>query len=250
MTVASLVLGVALLNAFAVVEQRIRMPLLPPRIVSERFRAVAFGAASISSFAMFGLFLFLTYYLQTVQGISPVWCGLAFLPMVGCIIVSANVSDTVTLPRFGPRVVITTGMTVGCLSLSYLSRLDVHSSYAGGVLPSLLGMGLAMGMGMIVAPAMSTATTGVKPQDAGVASALVNTMQQVGGSVGTAMLSTLVASATTSYAIGHRSLGNGLAAHAAMLFPSKKRLNQMREAAETDSDAPVTAPTGVETVAA
>ncbi len=267
-TVASLVLGVVLLNAFAVVEQRIRVPLLPPRVVSERFRAAAFGAVSISSFAMFGLFLFLTYYLQTVQGISPVWSGLAFLPMVGCIIVSANVSNTITLPRFGPRVVITTGMTVGCLSLAYLSRLDVHSSYAGGVLPSLLGMGLAMGM--IVAPAMSTATTGVEAQDAAVASALVNTMQQVGGSVGTAVLSTLVASATTSYATGHRFLGDGLAAThgytvafaisagafaagavlGALLFPSKQQLDRIRETPDLDPGATAQGRTGAETVAA
>jgi predicted MFS family arabinose efflux permease len=212
-TIVCLLLGVALLVAFAVAERRAAAPLLPPRVVSDRSRATAFGAVVISSFAMFGLFLFLTYYLQTVQGFSPVWSGLAFLPMVGCLIISANVASTIALPRFGPRVVITTGMIVGCLALAYLSRLHVHSSYAGGVLPALIGMGLAMGM--IVAPAMNTATTGVQPRDDGVASALFNTMQQIGGSIGTAMLSTIAATVTTSYAAGHRSLGAGLTAQAA-----------------------------------
>jgi EmrB/QacA subfamily drug resistance transporter len=212
-TITCLVLGVALLVAFAVTERRAAAPLLPPRVVSDRSRATAFGAVVISSFAMFGLNLFLTYYLQTVRGYPPVWSGLAFLPMVGCLIISANVASTAALPRFGPRVVITTGMIVGCLALAFLSQLDVDSTYAGGVLPALIGMGLAMGM--IVAPAMNTATTGVEPQDDGVASALFNTMQQVGGSVGTAVLSTIAATATISYVAGHRFLGAGLAAQAA-----------------------------------
>ena len=212
-TLACLVGGVALLGAFALVERHTRAPLLPPRVVADRSRATAFGAVVISSFAMFGLFLFLTYYLQTVKGFSPVLSGLAFLPMVGCLIVSANLASTVALPRFGPRAVISAGMVIGCLALAFLSRVDVASTYAGGVLPALLGMGVAMGM--IVAPAMSTATSGVKPQDDGVASALFNTMQQVGGSVGTAVLSTVAATVATSYAAGHRSLGAGLPAQAA-----------------------------------
>lgn len=269
-TITFLVLGVALLVAFAVAERHAAAPLLPPRVLSDRSRATAFGAVVISSFAMFGLYLFLTYYLQTIKGFSPVLSGLAFLPMVGCLIITSNLASTVALPRFGPRVVITTSMIVGCLALAYLSRVDVDSTYAGSVLPSLIGMGLAMGM--IVAPAMSTATTGVEPQDDGVASALFNTMQQVGGSVGTAVLSTIAATAAASYVAGHASLGAKLAPNAAthsyavafavsagafaagaligaLLFPSKKRLDQMREAAD-DPRAPVTTPTGTETVAA
>jgi hypothetical protein len=209
---------------------------------------------------MFGLFLFLTYYLQTVKGFSPVMSGLAFLPMIGCVMISSNLSNIVTLPRFGPRVVITVGMVVGSLALLYLSRLDVHSSYVGGVLPSLIFMGFAMGM--VMAPSMNTATAGVQPHDAGVASALVSTMQQVGGSIGTAVLSTIVATETTAYATAHRTLGPAVAAQAAthgftvafaisagtfaagavmgaLLFPTKKRLTELREAAA--SPAPVRA---------
>lgn len=212
-TVTSLALGAVLLTAFVIVEQRVHLPLLPLRVITDRARAAAFAAVAISGFAMFGLFLFLTYYLQTVLGYSPVRSGLAFLPMIAFIIISANLSNTLTLPRFGPKVVITVGMMLGSLALANLSRLNVDSSYAANVLPSLVAMGL--GMGMIVAPSMNIATSGVQPTDAGVASALVNTMQQIGGSVGTAVLSTIAATVTKAFATEHSSNGAGLAAQAA-----------------------------------
>jgi EmrB/QacA subfamily drug resistance transporter len=251
-TVLSLIAGAALLVAFVLVEQRVAQPLLPMRVVADRTRAVAFAAVAIAGIAMFGLFLFLTYYLQTVRGFSPVMSGLAFLPMIGCVMISSNTSNIVTLPRFGPRIVITIGMVLGAVSLAYLSRIDVHTSYLTGVLPALMGMGFAMGM--VMAPSMNTATAGVKPQDSGVAAALVSTMQQVGGSVGTAVLSTVVASATTSYLVAHPRGGGAnpafvAATHGytvaflvsagvfvigavvgATLFPSKSRLAQLRAA--------------------
>ncbi len=248
-TTTSLALGVALLVAFVRVEQRVRQPLLPLRVVSDRSRGMAFAAVGIAGVAMFGLFLFLTYYLQLVKHFSPVLSGLAFLPMIGSIMISSNTSNIVTLPRFGPRAVITTGMLTGFVGLGYLSRITVHSSYTGGVLPALILVGLAMGM--VMAPSMNTATAGVQPQDSGVAAALVSTMQQVGGSIGTAVMSTIAASATTSYTAAHAPV-SGLAAAAAthgyaavflgscvvfavggalaaVLFPSKERLAAMRE---------------------
>jgi EmrB/QacA subfamily drug resistance transporter len=256
-TVLFLALGVLLLAAFGYVEQRVDAPLLPLRVVADRSRAVAFAAVGVAGIAMFGVFLFLTYYLQTVKGFSPVMCGLAFLPMIGCVMISSNTSNMVTLPRFGPRVVITVGMALGCVALGYLSRLDIHSSYAGGVLPALIVMGFAMGM--VMAPSMNTATAGVRPQDSGVAAALVSTMQQVGGSIGTAVLSTIAASATASYVTSH---GTGAqsafvaathgytlvfaissclfatgAVMGGLLFPSRARLAAIRAAA---SSAPVT----------
>ena len=250
-TIGSLVLGVALLVAFVFAEQRIAVPLLPMRVVADRSRGVAFAAVAVAGLAMFGLFLFLTYYLQTVKGFSPVLSGLAFLPMIICVMISSNLSNIVTLPRFGPRVVITVGMLLGCAALVYLSRLQVDTSYAVGVLPALIVMGLAMGA--VMAPAMNTATAGVQPQDSGVASALVSTMQQVGGSIGTAVLSTVVATVSSNYAADHASAGAALANQAAthgytvafaisagtfalgavmgaLLFPSKKRIAELREA--------------------
>jgi EmrB/QacA subfamily drug resistance transporter len=247
-TTVSLALGVALLVAFVRVEQRVGQPLLPLRVVADRSRGMAFAAVGIGGLAMFGLFLFLTYYLQLVKHFSPVLSGFAFLPMIGCVMISSNISNIITLPRFGPRVVITTGMTTGFVGLGYLSRINVHSSYAAGVLPALILMGLAMGM--VMAPSMNTATAGVRPQDSGVAAALVSTMQQVGGSIGTAVMSTIAASVTTSYATAHTpvpgsdavAVTHGYAAVflgsalvfaaggilAAMLFPSKARLAAMR----------------------
>ncbi len=250
-TVVSLALGVVLLAGFVFVEQRVAVPLLPLRVVADRSRAVAYVAVGIAGVAIFGVFLFMTFYLQLVKGFSPVMSGLAFLPMIACVMISSNVSSIVTLPRFGPRIVITIGMTLGALAMGYMTRLTVDSSYPGGVLPALLVMGFAMGM--VMSPAMNTATAGVKPQDAGVAAALVSTMQQVGGSIGTAVLSTITASVTTSYLVDHHTganavhvaathgyvvafaIGAGLfvvgAVMGGTLFPSKAKLDALRAAA-------------------
>src|SRR3984893_1858435 len=202
LTIGSLVLGVLLLAGFVVAERRSSHPLLPLRVILDRTRGGSYVAVGLSGIAIFGVFLFLTYYLQEVKGYSPVTSGLAFLPMIGCILLSSNVSSIVTLPRLGPRVLIATGMLLGAGAMTYLPQLTVTSSYAGGVLPPLLIM--ALGFGMIFAPAINTATSGVQRQDSGVASALVNTMQQVGGSIGTAALSTIALTATTSYLGAHR----------------------------------------------
>jgi EmrB/QacA subfamily drug resistance transporter len=260
-TLVSLVVGVALLVAFVLLEQRVAHPLLPLRVVADRSRGMAFATVAIAGIAIFGLFLFLTYYLQLVKHFSPVASGLAFLPMIASVMVSSNTSNIITLPRFGPRVVITTGMACGFLGLGYLSRLDVHSSYAGGVLPALILMGF--GMGMVMAPAMNTATAGVAPKDSGVAAALVSTMQQVGGSIGTAVMSTIAASVTATYASSHAAVQgfdavantHGYAAVfrvsafifvvggvlAALLFPSKARLVAMRESVAPALTVPIDA---------
>jgi hypothetical protein len=121
--------------------------------------------------------------------------------MIACILLSSNLSSIVALPRLGPRVLITTGMLAGAGAMAYLTQLTVTSSYTGGVMPALIIMGL--GFGMIFSPAINTATAGVRRQDSGVASALVNTMQQVGGSIGTSALSTIALTTTTSYLVAH-----------------------------------------------
>ncbi len=263
LTIGSLVAGLVLLAAFGLAEQRVSHPLLPLRVVLDRTRGGAYVAVGVAGIAIFGIFLFLTYYLQQVKGYSPVTTGLAFLPMIGCILVSSNTSSIVTLPRFGPRVLIATGMLLGGGAMAYLTRLTATSSYASAVLPALIVLGLAFGM--IIAPAINTATAGVPPRDSGVASALVNTMQQVGGSVGTAALSTVALTATTSYLAAHRA-GRSAVAIAAVhgytvaftvsaalfglgvllaivLLPSKHRLDQLRSAAAAMPDPlPSTAP--------
>ena len=247
-----------LLAAFVLAERRSSHPLLPLHVILDRTRGGSYVAVGLSGIAIFGVFLFLTYYLQEVKGYSPVTSGLAFLPMIGCILLSSNVSSIVTLPRLGPRVLITTGMLFGVGAMTYLAQLTVTSSYAVGVLPALLIMGL--GFGMIFAPAINTATAGVQRRDSGVASALVNTMQQVGGSIGTALLSTIALTATTSYVAAHHTgpLAPAIAAThgyttafavsagifglgvilAIVLLPSKQRLAQLRAAAAAAEAAP------------
>jgi EmrB/QacA subfamily drug resistance transporter len=201
LTLGSLVAGAVLVAAFVFAELRVSHPLLPIRVVTDRTRGGAYLSVGITGIAIFGVFLFLTYYLQLVKGYSPFTSGLAFLPMIACILLASNTSSIVLLPRFGPRALITSGMVLGGGGLLYLTQLTATSSYAGGILPALLLMGL--GFGMIFAPAINTATAGVSREDSGVASALVNTMQQVGGSIGTAALSTIALTATTTYLAAH-----------------------------------------------
>ncbi len=199
-TIASLATSAVMLAAFIVLQRTTKHPLLPLSIVLDRARGGSFIAVGLSGAGMFAVFLFLTYYLQQSLGMSPITTGFAFLPMILGIIVSAAVSTTRLLPKTGPRPLVTLGMLLGAASMVYLTGISVDSTYAADVLPALIGMGV--GMGLIMAPAMQTATFGVANSDAGVASATVNTSQQVGGSIGTALLSTLAASAVTSYADG------------------------------------------------
>ena len=262
LTIGSLILGVLLLTAFVAVEQRSSHPLLPLRVILDRTRGGSYVAVGLSGIAIFAVFLFLTYYLQEIKGYSPVTSGLAFLPMIGCILLSSNVSSIVTLPRFGPRVLIATGMLFGAGGMTYLTQLTVTSSYLGGILPPLLILGL--GFGMIFAPAINTATAGVRREDSGVASALVNTMQQVGGSIGTSALSTIALTATASYLAAHDTgpLAPAIAAThgytvafavsagifglgvilAIVLLPSRQKLADLRAAAATAPEAAPPAP--------
>ena len=251
LTIGSLVLGVVLLAAFVVAERRGSHPLLPLRVILDRTRGGSYVAVVLTGIAIFGIFLFLTYYLQEVKRYGPVTSGLAFLPLIGCILLSSNVSSIAALPRLGPRVLITTGMLFGAGGMTYLTQLTVSSSYVGGVLPALLIMGL--GFGMIFSPAINTATAGVQRQDSGVASALVNTMQQVGGSIGVSALSTIALTATASYLTAQHTgpLAPAIAAThgyttafavsagifglgvilAIVLLPSRQRLAELRAAA-------------------
>jgi MFS family permease len=190
-----------LLAAFVLAERRASHPLLPLRVLVSRSRGGSYVALFISGVAIFGTFLFLTYYLQLIKGESPLTTGLLFLPMIGCILISSNLASIVLLPRAGPRVLVAAGMLLASGGMVYLTQVSVTSSYAGGVLPALLILGL--GFGMVFAPAINTATTGVSREDSGVASALVNTMQQVGGSIGTSALSTIALTATASYLVAH-----------------------------------------------
>jgi len=150
---------------------------------------------------MFGIFLFVTYYLQTTLQYSPIQTGLSFLPMIGMLVLAAQLSTNIFVPRFGPKVMVPFGMLVAMSGMIYLTHLDASSVYAADILPPLMILGF--GMGSIMPASMQTATLGVDRQFAGVASAMVNTSQQVGGSIGTALLNTLAATALTDYVATH-----------------------------------------------
>ena len=251
-----------LLTAFAFAESRVNHPLLPLRVVLDRARGGSYISVGLTGIAVFGVFLFLTYYLQEVKGYSPVTSGLAFLPMIACILLASNTSSIVLLPRVGPRALIVTGMLLGGGAMAYLTQLTVTSSYAVSIAPALVVMGL--GFGMIFSPAINTATAGVARRDSGVASALVNTMQQVGGSIGTAALSTVALTATATYLTAHHAgpLASATAAvHgydvafavsaalfgigalvAVLLLPSRRRLEELRNTEPTASAAPAASP--------
>ena len=201
-TVALLVAGVILLAVFVVVERRVQHPLLPLRIVLNRFRGGAYLAIGLSAIGVFGIFLFLTYYLQLTLAYSPVKSGLAFLPMIAAIVAASTTSSGVLMPRVGPRPLIPVGLLLGAGGLALLAtQLGLRTSYPGQILPALLLVGA--GLGVVFGCALNTATYGTGAADAGVAAALVNTNQQVGGSIGTALLNTLAASALTSYLLVH-----------------------------------------------
>ena len=200
-TITWLVVGAVLLAAFVWWQSRTPHALLPLRVILDRTRGGSYLAVFIVGIGMFGIFLFLTYYLQVNLHFSPIQTGLAFLPMIGMLIVTATTSTGVLLPRFGPRWLMAGGMLIAAVGMVLLTQLTDTSTYAAHVLPALLIMGVGLGASM--APAMQGAVSGVLPEDAGVASATVNTMQQVGGSVGTALLSTIAASAAASYATSH-----------------------------------------------
>ena len=202
-TYGFLAAGVTLLAGFAFWQSRAASPLLPPRVVLDRNRGGAYLAVLIVGAGMFGIFLFLTYYMQQTLGYSPVVSGVAFLPMIVMVVVAANLSNVVLLPRFGPKPLVTAGMLLAAASLVWLTRIGVHSGYASAVLGPLMVAGL--GFGFTIAPSMNTGTFGVAPQDAGVASAALNTGQQIGGSIGTSLLNTIFASAVAQYLTSHLS---------------------------------------------
>jgi hypothetical protein len=208
LTIALLVAGVVLLAGFVLVERRVAHPLLPLRIVLDRFRGGAYLAIGLSATGMFGIFLFLTYYLELILGYSPVTTGLAFLPMIAALTASSTTSSWLLMPRLGPRILVPAGMVVAACGLAILAaQLGPSTSYAAWILPALLVTGV--GLGTVFGCAMNTATYGAAAADAGVASAMVNTCQQVGGSIGTALLNTIAASTLASYLVAH---GHGPAA--------------------------------------
>jgi EmrB/QacA subfamily drug resistance transporter len=190
----------ALFATFVAVELTSKHPLLPLRVVLNRNRGGSYVTSLLVGCAMLGTFLFLTYFYQETLHYSALRTGFAFLPFSGGIIVGAGISSRF-LPKAGPRVLMTIGLSIAALGLLGFTRLGIDSSYLGHVLPPEILVSL--GMGLTFVPMSSTALVGVDPKDAGVASALVNTTQQVGSALGTAFLNTVAASAASTYIADH-----------------------------------------------
>jgi EmrB/QacA subfamily drug resistance transporter len=213
LTIGVLAAGVSLLAMFVVLEGRVTTPLLPLRVLASRNRGASFLSIGIAGGAIFAVILYLTYYLQQTRGFSPITTGLAFLPMTATIMGAAILGLTRLQQRFGPRALIAVGMTLGTLGTLYLTQIRLGSGYAGGILPGLVVIGA--GLGLVFSTSIANATLGVEPSDSGVASATVNASQQVGGSVGVALLSTIAASASAHYLAGGHHVAEPVA-HAAV----------------------------------
>ena len=200
-TLGPAVVGALLVVVFVLIERRAGHPLLPLPVILDRVRGTAYLSIGISGTGMFAVFLFLTYYLEDGLGFTPIRTGAAFLPMIGLVMVGAVFSGAVLLPRTGPRPLVTIGCLLAAIGMAMLTGIGAGSGYAGGVLPALLVTGV--GFGLIFGPVQNAATSGVGSHEAGVASAMVNTAQQIGGSVGTAVYSSLTTTAVTDYLAAH-----------------------------------------------
>jgi EmrB/QacA subfamily drug resistance transporter len=199
-TLGLFAIAAILLTSFVLIERRVEHPLLPLRIVLDRNRGGSFLSSLLVGTAMLGTFLSLTYYFQGTLHYSALKSGLAFVPFSLGIIAGAT-SASRLLPRFGPRFVIMTGLSLGAIGLVVFTLIGVHTTYVSLVLPALVVTSIGMGLSFVAMS--STSLIGVQPDDAGVASALVNTTQQTGSSMGAALINTIATGATASYLAVH-----------------------------------------------
>jgi EmrB/QacA subfamily drug resistance transporter len=207
LTVALLVGAVVALASFVAIELRSPHPLLPVRVVLDRNRGGSFLASLLVGSALLGTFLFLTYFMQGTLGYSALKTGFAFLPFSLGIIGGAGVASRLE-PRVGPRNLIVVGLLLGAAGLLWFTGVSVDSTFVANVLPPEILV--SVGMGMAFVSLSNTALVGVDPSDAGVASALVNATQQVGGALGTALLNTVAATAATTYLAHHVLAGSNV----------------------------------------
>ena len=194
LTLGPIIAGVVLLVVFFVIEARSTQPLLPLRIITDRTRAVSFVVMLIVGAAIFSMFLFLSLFIQDVMGYSPLKSGVAFLPFTVGIVVAAQIASTLA-SRVDPRWIAGAGGGLSVVAMWGYGQLSADSGYVGGLLPWIIVQ--AIGMGLIFVPLTLTAVSRVDPADSGVGSAVLNTVQQVGGAIGIAVLGTVFANGIT-----------------------------------------------------
>ena len=207
-TVGSFAAAVVLLALFLSIETRIRQPITPLHMFRERNRAGSYVIMLALAAAMFGQFFFLTLFVQDVLGYSPLRAGIAFLPITGAIVLTSQLAAR-SVPRIGPRRLMTAGALLAATGLAWLSQVSVDSGYLDGILGPMLLFGL--GMGLLFVPLTIVAVSGVAPHEAGAASSLLNVTQQVGGSLGLSILVTVFGTASRNEAASQvaQLLGNG-----------------------------------------
>jgi EmrB/QacA subfamily drug resistance transporter len=191
--------GVALITAFVFVELRSPHPLLPMRIILDRNRGGAYLTSLLIGAGLFGAFLFLTLYFQLVLGYKPLHAGLASLPVTAGVLISAGTASQL-MPRLGAKPLMIAGSVLAASAMLLLSQVDIDTSFVKHLLPAQVLLGL--GLGFVFVPLSSLALVGVPEHDAGAASATLNATQQIGGSLGTALLNTIATSAATAYVVG------------------------------------------------
>jgi EmrB/QacA subfamily drug resistance transporter len=190
--------GVSLLILFVLSQRMVANPVLPLRVLADRTRGGANLAVLLASVAMFGAFFWQTFFMQGVLGYSPVQTGVGFLAVTfGIIVSSAIVSSLVT--KISPRLIMGVGLLLASAAALLMVRINLESTYMKDLLPAMLLGGL--GMGAVFVPAFNAATIGVHPRDASIASASINTGQQVGGSLGVALISTIAANRTADWMV-------------------------------------------------
>ncbi len=199
--IGPMLFGVVLLVIFVLVQIKVPSPLLPMRILTNRNRAGSFLTIVLAVLGMYGTFLFLTYLLQTVDGYSPLKTGVAFLPLMVVNGLAATQLASRLMPRLRTRLLVVPGLLIASFGVALLTGLTPHSSYVAHILPTEVLLGL--GLGLAIVPCISTATNNAEPRDVGITSATTNTSQQIGASVGTALLNTVAATATASYLALH-----------------------------------------------
>ena len=207
MTISFLAVAVALLVVFVLIEMRVKNPLMPLRVITDRNRGGSYLGSLVVGAGLFSMFLFLGLYLQVILGYTPLRSGFAFLPFTAGIIIFAGVASQL-LPKFGPRALMVPGLVAASAGMLMLSRITPDTSYTTHVLPALLIM--SSGMALVFIPLTSTSLHAVSPHDTGVASAMLNTSQQIGGSLGTALLNTVAATAASTYTAANSQLGEKL----------------------------------------
>jgi EmrB/QacA subfamily drug resistance transporter len=196
-TIGSFVAAAVLLAVFFSIETRIRQPITPLHMFRDRNRAGSYAIMLALAAAMFGMFFFLTLFVQGVLGYSPLRAGFAFLPITAAIILTSQFAAR-SLPRLGPRRLMTTGAVLAVVGLAWQTQVTVDSGYVDGILGPMLVFGL--GMGLLFVPLTIVAVSGVPPHESGAASSLLNVMQQVGGSLGLSILVTVFGTASRNEA--------------------------------------------------